>query len=193
MLDRILNGVLCRQPRDTTEDPLSASTKESGIIVSVPPEHQEEFSRRIPGLKLTYDVLLDLFRNAKKEVLVFSPFIDASFTNLAMMTEAPIRVLTTVRERKARSIGVVERISRSRNVLVRYIHQKKNDAHLYQLHAKMILVDRTCGYVGSANLTDAGLHYNFELGFRIASPGHVKQLVQIFDYLFDQVGFPAKL
>ena len=193
MLDRILNGVLCRQPGNGRRDPLAASPGDSGIVVSVPPDHQEAFTCRIPGLRLTYDVLSSLFREAKKEVLVFSPFIDASFTNLAMMTEAPIRVLTTVRDRKTRSLGVVERISRSRNVQVRYIHQKKNDAHLYQLHAKMILVDRGSGYVGSANLTDAGLHYNFELGFRIASPAHVAQLVKIFDYLFDQVGFPAKM
>ncbi|MHC4608328.1 MAG: phospholipase D-like domain-containing protein [Planctomycetota bacterium] len=193
MLDRIWRSVVGKPDGNGTEPAGTGGGGPVRIVMSVPHEHRDAFFPRVPGISLTYDVLAELFRSAKKEIRIFSPFIDATFTNLAIMTEVPIRVLTTVRERKQKSVGVVERCAASRDVTVRYIHQKKQDAHLYQLHAKMVLVDGEMAYVGSANLTDSSIHYNFELGFLIRDEATVQSLARTFDYLFDHVGFPAKV
>ena len=165
MLDRIIRGVLGKKngsdaPDAVPDDPFS-------MVMSVPPDHRNDFIPRLPNLLLTYDVLADLFRAADRELRIFSPYIDATFTSLAMMTKAPIKVLTTIHGKGRKAVGVIERCAMSRNVEVRYIHHTKNDSHLYQLHAKMVLADDKLGYVGSANLTDASIHYNFELGFLV--------------------------
>ena len=163
------------------------------LVMSVPHEHRESFFPRVPGVKLTYDVLSELFKSARREIRIFSPYIDATFTSLVMQSNVPIRVITTLRDRRQKALGVVERCATSRDVTVRYIHQRKNESHLYQLHAKMILADDRAGYVGSANLTDASIHYNFELGFLMRQKEVLRSLTRIFDYLYDHVGFPAKV
>ena len=194
MFERILKALPARRgandamPPNDGEDcpPLS-------LVMSVPHEHRESFFPRVPGVKLTYDVLSELFKNARREIRIFSPYIDATFTSLVMQSNVPIRVITTLRDRRQKALGVVERCATSRNVTVRYIHQRKNESHLYQLHAKMILADDRAGYVGSANLTDASIHYNFELGFLLRRKEVLRSLAGIFDYLYEHVGFPAKV
>ena len=49
----------------------------------------------------------------------------------------------------------------------------------------MILADDRAGYVGSANLTDASIHYNFELGFLLQRKEVLRSLAGIFDYLYE--------
>lgn len=195
-MERFLNGALWKMEkgREDAEERADRSGGEGlGIVMSVPHEHRESFFPRAPSVKLTYDVLSGLLRSARKEIRIFSPYIDATFTGLALQTEVPIRVITTLRDRKQKALGVVERCATSRNLTVRYIHQRKEESHLYQLHAKMVLADDEAGYVGSANLTDASIHYNFELGFLIRGAERVRPLRAIFDYLYEHVGFPAKV
>ena len=193
MFEKLFRGMKSREKPNGDSGTEPGAEKPLQVVMSVPHEHRDTFFPRVPGVKLTYDVVHDLFRSARSEVRVFSPYIDATFTSLALQSQAPIRVITTLREKKQKSLGVVERCASSRDLAVRYIHQKKGESHLYQLHAKMILADEFAGYVGSANLTDASVHYNFELGFLVRDAGIVKHLVRIFDYLYDHVGFPAKV
>lgn len=48
--------------------------------------------------------------------------------------------------------------------------------HLPRLHAKIYLADERCAIVTSANLTDGGLFFNFELGVRVNDPATVRRL-----------------
>lgn len=196
MIERLLNswrGRVETAEKSGVSDKTSDGLHPLQIVMSVPPEHRESLSARLPHIGMTYEVFHQLVLSAKREIRIFSPFIDATFTSLSMQTRVPIRVITTVRDKKQKAVGVVERCASARDVSVRYIHQMKEGSHLYQLHAKMVIADESAAYVGSANLTDAGVHYNFELGFQVADPRSVKRLAALFDYLYDCVGFPAKL
>ena len=52
--------------------------------------------------------------------------------------------------------------------------------HLLNLHAKAYIADRHTAIVTSANLTDAGVHRNFELGVKVTEP---QQVVEIYEDL----------
>ena len=190
-IDREVNQDMAHDELERMRKELVESKRGVEIVMSVPHEHREVFIPRVPSVKFTYDAFNELFREARQEIRIFSPYIDATFTNLALLTEVPIRVLTAL-DRKKKNPGVAERCAMSRNVQVRYIHRERTDTHLYQLHSKMILADKA-GYVGSSNLTDASIHYNFELGFLVRDSATLQSLKQIFDYLYERVGFPAKV
>lgn len=188
-----INRDMARDEADEMRAELATRPRAPEIVMSVPYEHRETFFPKVPGIKLTYDVLSELFKRARREICIFSPRIDATFTNLAMQAEAPMRVITTLPDRKKnRNQGIVERCGTSRDIRIRYIHHRESDSDLYQLHSKMILADDV-GYVGSSNLTDASLHYNFELGFLVKDAPALQSLKRIFDYLYEHVGFPAKV
>ena len=90
-----------------------------------------------------------------------------------------------------RSSPVLERFATTRPLAVRYLHEKHAKSQMFQLHAKMILVDSSAAYIGSANFTDTSLHYNFELGLYLEDRGVLTKLHAIFDYIFDFAAKPA--
>jgi phosphatidylserine/phosphatidylglycerophosphate/cardiolipin synthase-like enzyme len=59
-----------------------------------------------------------------------------------------------------------------------------------RLHSKMVIVDGTAAYLGSANFTGAGLgpksekRRNFECGVITRSPAAIKRLMEQYDRLF---------
>ena len=62
---------------------------------------------------------------------------------------------------------------------------KSGEHYDRKLHAKVIVSDRHDALVTSANLTQAGLHENLEMGLRIQGP-MAGAVVQYFDLLIDQ-------
>ena len=92
-----------------------------------------------------------------------------------------------------RSSPVLERFATTRPLAVRYLHEKHAKSQMFQLHAKMILVDAAAAYIGSANFTDTSLHYNFELGLYVEDPAILARLHTIFDYIFGFAARPAAL
>jgi len=48
--------------------------------------------------------------------------------------------------------------------------------HLPRLHAKVYVADESRAVVTSANLTDGGLFFNYELGIRVADPETARQI-----------------
>jgi phosphatidylserine/phosphatidylglycerophosphate/cardiolipin synthase-like enzyme len=115
--------------------------------------------------------------------------VDPTFTALAEAARAPIQIVTTLREARMRSSPVLERLATTRPLAVRYLHGKHAKSQMFQLHAKMILVDSSAAYIGSANFTDTSLHYNLELGVTIDDPEAIAKLHAVFDYIF---GFAAR-
>ena len=86
---------------------------------------------------------------------------------------------------------VLERFASSRPLAVRYLHESRMSAQMFQLHAKVILADGERAYVGSANLTDTSLRYNFEIGLLVEDRAIVAALEKIFDYVFNFAARPA--
>lgn len=163
----------------------------SQVVVSVPPAIREIVEGSVPFLR-TYDAFARLFAGAKKSLKILVPFVDPSFTALAALTHAPVRVLVSAGEgRGSRASPVLERCAALRDVTVRYLKERRDRALLYQLHAKLIISDARRAYVGSANLTDTSIHYNLELGVLVDDKRLVGELERFYDTLFDQAGVKA--
>jgi phosphatidylserine/phosphatidylglycerophosphate/cardiolipin synthase-like enzyme len=160
-----------------------------GLVLSTPVPLRGPLELRAPGIPSTSDVFRRLLEDAKTSIKIFSPYVDPTFTALAEAARAPIQIVTTLREARMRSSPVLERLATTRPLAVRYLHEKHAKSQMFQLHAKMILVDSSAAYIGSANFTDTSLHYNLELGVTIDDPEAIAKLHAVFDYIF---GFAAR-
>lgn len=188
MLDRWMRALRGGGPANG-----SLEGTDPAIVASLPPAVREGIGGALP-LMLTYDAYAELFRGARRALKLFVPYVDPTFTALASLTQAPIKVLTTVAEgRGARTSPVLERCSTVRDVTVRYLSERRQKSLMYQVHAKLLISDGEAAYVGSANLTDTSIHYNLELGLLVRDRSVVSKLERLFDIMFDRVGVPAKL
>lgn len=174
-------------PRSAADLPAAAPR----LVASLPVPLRDALRHRAPELLATIDVFRRLIEEARTSIKIFSPYVDPAFTSLAENAQAPIQVVTTLKETRMRSSPVLERFASSRPLAVRYLHERQASAQMFQLHAKAILVDGERAYVGSANLTDTSLHYNFEMGVLIEDKPTVERLERIFDYVFGFAARPA--
>ena len=163
----------------------------STLVVSLPVPLREPIGARAPGLLTTAAAFRRLMEGAKRSLKIFSPYVDPTFTGFAQTAQAPIQIVTTLRESRMKSSPVLERCATTRPLSVRYLHEKQARAQMFQLHAKMILADSDAAYIGSANFTDTSLHYNFELGVYTEDPRTIAKLHSIFDYIFNFAARPA--
>jgi phosphatidylserine/phosphatidylglycerophosphate/cardiolipin synthase-like enzyme len=182
MLPRLLKSVF-------GED--APAVPSTGLVLSTPVPLRGPLELRAPGIPSTADVFRRLLESAKASIKIFSPYVDPSFTALAEAARAPMQIVTTLREARMKSSPVLERLATTRPLAVRYLHEKHAKAQMFQLHAKMVLVDSSIAYVGSANLTDTSLRYNLELGVTVEDPPALAQLHALFDYVFGFAARPA--
>lgn len=160
------------------------------LVMSIPSDFERAFSASAPGVLSTYQTLQSLFRRSTRCVKVFSPYVDPTFTSLVQVARCPVKIITTSQRRRLRGNPVLERCSSFRDVLVRYIAERRGGHHLFQMHAKMVLADDWAAYIGSANLTDTSLHYNLELGTLVTEAPLLASLDRAFNFLFDRVAVP---
>jgi phosphatidylserine/phosphatidylglycerophosphate/cardiolipin synthase-like enzyme len=160
-------------------------------VASVPVTLRDPLRNRVPETLATAEVFQRLLDEAKTSIKIFSPYVDPAFTALAESARAPIQIVTTLRESRMKASPVLERFASSRPLAVRYLHESRMSAQMFQLHAKMILADGERAYVGSANLTDTSLRYNLEIGLLLEDRAVVASLEKIFDYVFNFAARPA--
>lgn len=185
MLPRILKSVFGE------DAPPAEPAAGTGLVLSTPVPLRGPLELRAPGIQATADVFRRLLETARMSIKIFSPYVDPTFTALVEVARAPIQVVTTLRESRMKSSPVLERLATTRPLAVRYLHEKHAKAQMFQLHAKMILVDSSIAYIGSANFTDTSLHYNLELGVTIEDPPALAKLHAVFDYVFGFAARPA--
>jgi phosphatidylserine/phosphatidylglycerophosphate/cardiolipin synthase-like enzyme len=179
---------------EQTTSSQSTDSSYGQVVVSLPPEIRAEFMQRLPSAIATYDAFKSLFGQAKESIKIFSPFVDPTFTALVQPTSCHVNVITTIDDKKGfKGNSCLERCATHKDILVRYIVQRKSKMQMFQIHAKLILVDRNIAYVGSANLTDTSLHYNLELGLLIREDSLISDLNRMFDYMFENVAVPSEL
>jgi phosphatidylserine/phosphatidylglycerophosphate/cardiolipin synthase-like enzyme len=143
----------------------------------------------------TFAAVSALLAQAGRTVNIFSPYVDPTFTALlhGLAPPVPVRVVTTTRDgRQARPNPVLERCALERNLQVRYVVERRHQAQMFQMHAKMICVDGAAAYVGSANLTDTSIHYNLELGLLTRHPQEVRTLETLFACVWETMAVPAR-
>lgn len=151
------------------------------IVLTLPPE----FRDAVPRFLSTASAYQRLFAEARTTIKIFSPYVDTSFTAALQNCRVPIRVITTVREGRCKVNPILERAAQTHKVTIRYLHEQRGKAQMYQVHAKMILADRSLAYIGSANFTDTSIHYNLELGMLLTDRPLIDNLHRIFDIFFE--------
>lgn len=159
------------------------------IVLSMPPKLRGELKKLAPSAQESRPAIETLIRSAARTLDICCPYVDAAFTGLISPIDARIRIVTTAhRDRgKLEPNNVLERCATLRDLGVRYLIQEREGAFLHQVHAKIVIADGARAYIGSVNLTDTSLHYNFEAGVITQDPGIVKELAAVIDALYCKV------
>jgi phosphatidylserine/phosphatidylglycerophosphate/cardiolipin synthase-like enzyme len=140
---------------------------------------------RPPPLRQTAGVLLDLVDRATHEIRLAAPFVDANaveFLAESLLGAGRRSVSVTIITSAGQGVHFVRLAQRwGENPAVRgRLRVCELRTHLSSLgsHAKIIVVDAEHGYVGSANLTAAGLGRHVEIGVELAGP-QVAELTRV--------------
>ena len=140
---------------------------------------------RPPPLRHTAGVLLDLVDRATIEIRLAAPFIDRAavdFLTDSMIGAARRSVTVAVITSTGQGVHFVELVRRwnSESDVRGRLRVSEVQTHLSSLgsHAKVIVVDSQWGYVGSANLTSAGLGRHVEIGVELAG-SQVAELTRV--------------
>ena len=151
---------------------------------------------RPPPLRHTAGVLLGLIDRATQEILLAAPFVDphaVTFLADSLIGAGRRSVTVTVITSLGQAVHFSElgrRWNADAEVRGR-LRVSEVQTHLSSLgsHAKVIVVDSERGYVGSANLTAAGLARHVEIGVELAGP-QVAELARVLAAL-ERVGATA--
>lgn len=136
-----------------------------------------------PPVRQTAGVLLELVDRAREEVRLAAPFVDPHA--VGFLTESliaagrrgvDVSVVTSVGQ-GARFTEMAERW-RAEGRAGLSVTEVQTDVSPLGSHAKVLVVDGERGYVGSANLTAAGLGRHVEIGVELAGP-QVAELTKV--------------
>jgi len=136
----------------------------------------------INGVKLVYgpkglsDCLIDLFRKASQEMYIVSPFVGMEIVDqiLDVINKKHIRVeLITTMKKQDIQIMLQDLLA-----IERLLESGVNIRRLNKLHAKVIVVDKSIGIVGTFNMTFEGVYENYEISVVIEEPSLVKKLTK---------------
>lgn len=130
---------------------------------------------RPPPLRQTAGVLLDLIDRAQVEIRLAAPFVDRNAVDFltesligAGCRSVAVAVITSAGQ-GVHFVGLAQRWTSEPDVRGRLrISEVQTHLSLLGSHAKVIVVDSMRGYVGSANLTAAGLGRHVEIGVELA-------------------------
>jgi phosphatidylserine/phosphatidylglycerophosphate/cardiolipin synthase-like enzyme len=137
---------------------------------------------------------LELIDQARRKLLVASPFLDSYAVDFladaivaAGRRGAETRLVTSLGQ--AHHFDAISR--RWEAEATASLRVTEVQTHLSSLgsHAKVLVVDDERGYVGSANLTAAGLGRHIEIGVELVGP-QVAELATVLAAL-ERVGRPA--
>lgn len=142
---------------------------------------------RPPPLRQTAGTLLGLVDRASNRILLAAPYVDATAVRhlhgslaAAMRRGVRVHVLTSVGHGAELNPLVDDAVGSPRCRLT--VTELHTDTSSLGSHAKVLVVDGSEGYVGSANLTAAGFGRHVEVGVEVSGP-QVEDLVRLLDAL----------
>lgn len=137
-----------------------------GLLDSIPPGQ---------GVRGISEYIESIIKKAKKEIIILSPFWDIN-TLIDMLScatrqasQAELILLLVVQgNRRPNLIKVIDRLQACwpSTKIALFLHLTKYNEHNFP-HAKCLIVDQICGYLGSANFTHHGMKENIEIGLSI--------------------------
>lgn len=149
---------------------LTDLVKQFDLVVTTPSKAQTVYGEIRTNLK-----------NAKKEVLVCSPWITYLVEEFAgFKGKVKLKIITTLREEDIKKgITSVDKL----RVLMELGSQIRYNNNL---HAKMVFIDSKTAIISSANLTQKGLSVNYEAGVIIKEPQKVQKAIEFFHGVWEE-------
>lgn len=142
------------------------------------------------------DYLQDMLRTAQHEVLLLAPFWDMpTLVDLLRCvpqrgTEAELVLLFVHMGRRLPNletmVNAIQSVWPSTRIRV-FVHLASRSRFANYPHAKCLVVDRSHGYLGSANFTGQGMRGHFEVGVAL-SPSDSRTLGDILQHLWSKSG-----
>lgn len=171
-----------------------AQSKPNGERLLVAPPEVLDFVPPGKRVDTIPNYIEGIVRKAEREVLLLAPFWDMPTlinvlrcTSLRGMKPELVLLLVHIGNRLPRVQRIADGISsnwKGKRIRI-YLHlAKPNDQASYP-HAKCLVVDRTNGYLGSANFTGQGMKGHFELGVSLGSEAS-KTLGDLLEHLWSQ-------
>lgn len=142
---------------------------------------------RLPALRQTAGVLLELIDGASDEVVLAAPYVDAPGVETlhaalsgARMRGVDLTVITSPgRGVIFASLANLAAPADRGGLRVAEVH---TDVSSLGSHAKLLVADRRRAYIGSANFTAAGFGRNVEVGVRVEG-AQVDEVARLLDAL----------
>ncbi len=145
------------------------------LVITAPRGLSEVLTQEF-GCRTTIGVIEQLLLESRRELLVAAPFLSAEqgflageylYTALQNTLSRRVRVEVFLSKEGAKSLRDAG-IDEGKGML--RIYTPREDIAMTSAlgsHAKVVIADRERAYIGSANLTNAGLTANFEMGVLI--------------------------
>jgi hypothetical protein len=155
------------------------------LVATLPPHLQGRLHP--PPIRQTAGVLLELMDAAHAEIIVAAPFVDVhavDFLSASIVTAGRRGVTVRVVTSSGQAMPFVELLKRwpPHPLGSLLVTEVLTDLSQLGSHAKVLVVDREVAYVGSANITGAGLGRHVEIGVMLSGP-QVADLVQLLNAL----------
>ncbi|MHA1813174.1 MAG: phospholipase D-like domain-containing protein [Candidatus Thorarchaeota archaeon] len=170
---------------EADSDERTSRTSDFGatVVATVPPKFRGSFVSCHPEVATTWESLNSMANAARSRVRVLCPYLDQSI--VALVQEPLVRSVDVCLITRPEESGdpTFQRLVDS-GVRAKFMKEEYEGTQLYQVHAKALIVDSACAYVGSSNLTSTSLHYNFELGLMVFDEHLVEILIEVFDDLY---------
>jgi phosphatidylserine/phosphatidylglycerophosphate/cardiolipin synthase-like enzyme len=159
------------------------------------------FEEEIPEVYSIYPSIKRVIINTKKQLWIVNPFFDSFgieylIPPLCSVAEREVNIKIITRnildeetdDKLYETVAKLVNKLDERNLLnlleIRSFFKRNESTgkQEYALHSKVILSDKTSCYLGSANVTETSLKYNFELGVIIQGP-KVSKVLDILEQL----------
>lgn len=170
------------------------NSQNGGERLLVAPSEILDFIPTGKRVEVIPNYLEGIVRKAEREVLLLAPFWDMStLVNLLHCTSLQgtkpelVLLLVHMGKRLPRVQDIADGILYTwPGTRIRvFFHLVKPNDHTSYPHAKCLVVDRSFGYLGSANFTGPGMKGHFELGVSLDSEAS-KTLGDLLQYLWTQ-------
>jgi len=164
---------------------IAQSMRPFSLVLTYPRSRElipEDKLGKLSGIGIYFqDLLTELFRSAQKEILIASPYIEQVILPFIEQASKNVRIGIMTNERNA----VLERLTKRENVEVFLLQKKKENRQLYQIHSKFICVDGRYCIVGSMNLNERSMYYNFETGIFVEDENLGEHLRRLFEIMIE--------
>lgn len=157
------------------------STQSWALVATMPPKLHALLHP--PPMRQTGGVLLELVDGARKEIIIPAPFTDAravTFLTDSFLAAGRrgVVVIVVTSPGEAPPFADLAKKWPSNSPGMLGVTEVLTDLSPLGSHAKVLAVDRSRGYVGSANITGAGLGRHLEIGVEVSGP-QIEQLVEV--------------